>query len=52
VYANPRKSVPLPAGVTPVSLKIPRDGVLVEWQPERRPQKDTLVPVHAMSARD
>jgi uncharacterized radical SAM superfamily Fe-S cluster-containing enzyme len=48
VYANPRKSVPLPVGVTPVSLKIPRDGQLVEWQAsERAPHntKDTLVPV-------
>jgi uncharacterized radical SAM superfamily Fe-S cluster-containing enzyme len=49
VYANPRKSVPLPEGVTPVSLKIPRDGRLVEWQAtERAPGKrneDTLVPV-------
>ena len=30
VYANPRKSVPL-ADATPVSLKIPRDGRLVDW---------------------
>jgi len=30
VYANPRKSVPLPAG-QPVTLKIPRDGVLVDY---------------------
>ena len=30
VYANPRKGVPLPAG-QPVSLKIPRDGVLVDY---------------------
>jgi hypothetical protein len=41
--------VPLPEGVTPVSLKIPRDGRLVEWQAtERAPGKrneDTLVPV-------
>jgi hypothetical protein len=33
VYANPRKAVPLPVGVTLVSLKIPRDGKLVDWQP-------------------
>ena len=33
VYANPRKPVPLPAGVQPVSLRIPRDGRLVEWRP-------------------
>jgi 7,8-dihydro-6-hydroxymethylpterin dimethyltransferase len=30
VYANPRKPVPLPAG-QPVTLKIPRDGVLVDY---------------------
>src|SRR3954453_4749141 len=33
VYANPRKSVPLPANVQPLTLKIPRDGRLVDWQP-------------------
>ncbi len=33
VYANPRKSVPLPADVQPLTLKIPRDGRLVEWAP-------------------
>jgi uncharacterized radical SAM superfamily Fe-S cluster-containing enzyme len=31
VYANPKKSVPLAPGV-PVTLKIPRDGRLVEWK--------------------
>ena len=36
VYANPRKSVPL-ADATPVSLKIPRDGRLVDWQVRARP---------------
>jgi 7,8-dihydro-6-hydroxymethylpterin dimethyltransferase len=47
VYANPRKAVPLPAGVTPVSLKIPRDGELVEWKATARGgPKDTLVAVH------
>jgi uncharacterized radical SAM superfamily Fe-S cluster-containing enzyme len=45
VYANPRKAVPLPVGVTPVSLKIPRDGRLVDWQPPVTPAKP-LVPVH------
>jgi uncharacterized radical SAM superfamily Fe-S cluster-containing enzyme len=46
VYANPRKSVPLPAGV-PVSLKIPRDGQLVDWQSDERVPgtSDTLVPI-------
>jgi 7,8-dihydro-6-hydroxymethylpterin dimethyltransferase len=33
VYANPRKSVPLPADVQPLTLKIPRDGRLVDWSP-------------------
>jgi hypothetical protein len=33
VHANPRKPVPLPATVQPVSLRIPRDGRLVEWRP-------------------
>jgi uncharacterized radical SAM superfamily Fe-S cluster-containing enzyme len=33
VYANPRKAVPLPPGVQPVSLRIPRNGRLVEWKP-------------------
>ena len=35
VYANPRKPVPLPAGAQPVSLRIPRDGRLIEWSPAR-----------------
>ncbi|MPY88370.1 MAG: radical SAM protein [Luteitalea sp.] len=34
VYANPRKAVPLPAGVQPVTLKIPKDGRLVDWSPD------------------
>ncbi|HEX5473785.1 MAG TPA: radical SAM protein [Vicinamibacterales bacterium] len=37
VYANPRKPVPLPADVMPVSLKIPKDGRLVEWTPRQEP---------------
>ena len=41
VYANPRKSVPLPQGV-PVSLKIPRDGELVDWKP--KPSEGSWVP--------
>ena len=32
VYANPRKAVPLPDDVQPISLKIPRDGRLVDWK--------------------
>ncbi len=42
VYANPRKSVPL-ADATPVSLKIPRDGRLVDWQVRTRPARGPLV---------
>jgi hypothetical protein len=34
VYANPRKPVPLPPGVQPISLTIPRDGRLVTWEPQ------------------
>jgi uncharacterized radical SAM superfamily Fe-S cluster-containing enzyme len=37
VYANPRKPVPLDANVQPISLRIPRGGRLVEWEPSRRP---------------
>ena len=33
VYANPRKAVPLPADVHPVTLRVPRNGRLVEWRP-------------------
>src|SRR4051812_12950724 len=45
VYANPRKPVPLPAGVQPVSLRIPRDGGLIEWNPT--PQPSAQVPAAA-----
>ena len=39
VYANPRKHVPLDQNAQPVSLRIPRGGKLVEWQPAAsRPQ--------------
>jgi uncharacterized radical SAM superfamily Fe-S cluster-containing enzyme len=37
VYANPRKEVPLPPGSIAVSLKVPRDGRLVEWRPAPAP---------------
>ena len=40
VYASPRKGVSLPAGV-PVSLKVPRDGKLVEWRPSKAPRPST-----------
>jgi uncharacterized radical SAM superfamily Fe-S cluster-containing enzyme len=33
VYANPRKPLPLPGSAQPVSLKIPKNGRLVEWTP-------------------
>jgi uncharacterized radical SAM superfamily Fe-S cluster-containing enzyme len=33
VYANPRRKVPLPADVVPVTLQVPRDGRLVQWTP-------------------
>jgi uncharacterized radical SAM superfamily Fe-S cluster-containing enzyme len=36
VYANPRKTVPLDANAQPVSLRIPRGGKLVDWQPSHR----------------
>jgi uncharacterized radical SAM superfamily Fe-S cluster-containing enzyme len=35
VYANPRKALPLPENTQPLSLKIPRNGRLVEWTPRR-----------------
>ena len=53
VYANPRKAVPLSADVQPVSLRIPKDGRLVEWRPapshvEGRAASATRAPcVHA-----
>ena len=33
VHANPRKKVPLPANTHVVTLKVPRDGRLVDWTP-------------------
>jgi tetraether lipid synthase len=33
VYANPRKAVPLPPGSKLLTLKIPRNGTLVDWTP-------------------
>ena len=33
VYANPRKAVPLPPGSKLLTLKIPRNGTLVDWAP-------------------
>jgi uncharacterized radical SAM superfamily Fe-S cluster-containing enzyme len=42
VYANPRKAIPLPAGVQAVSLRIPRDGKLVEWRPGAAPPPEPV----------
>ncbi len=36
VYANPRKPLPLPESTQPLSLKIPKNGRLVEWTPRRK----------------
>ena len=46
-YIDPQQvqRIRLIAGVTPVSLKIPRDGRLVDWQPPVAPAKP-LVPAH------
>jgi len=35
VYANPRKSVALDANVQPVTLRIPRNGRLIDWVPNQ-----------------
>jgi tetraether lipid synthase len=43
VYANPRKTVPLP-GATPITLKIPRDGRLIDYVPKTRPPVADLEP--------
>jgi uncharacterized radical SAM superfamily Fe-S cluster-containing enzyme len=43
VYANPKKTVPLPS--TPVTLLVPRDGRMVTWTPARQPAADGAVPV-------
>ena len=40
VYANPRKPLPLPAGTQPISLKIPKNGHLVDWTPRLTPLPD------------
>jgi 7,8-dihydro-6-hydroxymethylpterin dimethyltransferase len=42
VYANPRKPVPLDANATPISLRIPRNGRLVNWQPSRQPARPAV----------
>jgi hypothetical protein len=46
VYANPRKAVPLDANAQPISLRIPRDGRLVDWEPSKpvaQPELEVLV---------
>ena len=45
VYANPRKPLPLPDGVQPLSLKIPRDGRLVDWMAPPEAQRRPASPV-------
>jgi hypothetical protein len=49
VYANPRKPLPIPDGV-PVSLKIPRDGRLVDWLPRAEAQRRAGPPLMNTSA--
>ncbi len=49
VYANPRKNVPLPADAQPVALKIPRNGRLVDWQPQPRKDEGDLPAVAAFT---
>jgi uncharacterized radical SAM superfamily Fe-S cluster-containing enzyme len=49
VYANPRKAVPLPVEAQPIALKIPRDGRLVDWEPQPKRNPD-LPPVPALNA--
>ena len=44
VYANPRKAIPLPVG-QPVTLRIPRDGQLVDYRPgSRRRSAEVEIP--------
>jgi uncharacterized radical SAM superfamily Fe-S cluster-containing enzyme len=50
VYANPRKALPLPDGVQPVSLKIPKDGRLVDWMPQAGAQRRARSPLMNTSA--
>jgi len=48
VYANQRKQVPLDANTQPITLRVPRDGRLVDWQPSKPPARrmvDVLVEV-------
>ena len=36
VYANAHKHVPLPSSARPITLHVPKDGRLIEWQPHPR----------------
>jgi len=47
VYANPRKAVPLPVDATPVTLKIPRNGRLVDYVPAGKPSDPASAPAAA-----
>jgi uncharacterized radical SAM superfamily Fe-S cluster-containing enzyme len=42
VFANPLKSVPLPAVAQPLSLHVPRDGQLVQWVPKPKDEAADL----------
>jgi uncharacterized radical SAM superfamily Fe-S cluster-containing enzyme len=42
VFANPLKSVPLPALPQPLSLHVPRDGQLVQWVPKPKDEAADL----------
>jgi hypothetical protein len=37
VYAHSRKAVPLPSMAQPMTLRIPKNGRLVEWSPKPSP---------------
>ncbi|MFN8058757.1 MAG: radical SAM protein [Vicinamibacterales bacterium] len=44
VYANPRRAVPLPAAAVPVTLKIPRGGALVDYEPRPKVTAKPIAP--------
>jgi len=43
VYANPKKAVPLPPGSNLLTLKIPRNGQLVDWTPTPKTHEPAVV---------
>src|SRR5687767_5009461 len=49
VYANAKKAVPLPPGSNLLTLKIPRNGQLVDWAPT--PKVDEAVALHDLEPR-